>query len=123
MVTNKENGYQWSFEKADISHTQCQPFFSGSQLQANLGQGSPETTRAKNWPTNIRKRLTELVEKGKLTSELGPFSLQTLDAGLQMLIHNELFQDGIFKVKFLVAAGIKLKMLKDGLPSLTQGSK
>ena len=50
--------------------------------EANLGQGSPETTRAKNWPTNIRKRLTELVEKGKLTSELGPFSLQTLEARL-----------------------------------------
>lgn len=54
-------------------HT-CQSLLS----QANLGQGSPETTRAKNWPTNIRKRLTELVEKGKLSSELGPFSLQTL---------------------------------------------
>ena len=54
--------------------TNCQSLLS----QANLGQGSPETTRAKNWPTNIRKRLTELVEKGKLSSELGPFSLQTL---------------------------------------------
>lgn len=54
--------------------------------KANLGQGSPETTRAKNWPTNIRKRLTELVEKGKLTSELGPFSLQTLEAWLSTVV-------------------------------------
>lgn len=57
------------------------PWDHGSNsAEANLGQGSPETTRAKNWPTNIRKRLTEMVEKGKLSSELGPFSLQTLEA-------------------------------------------
>ena len=52
---------------------------------ANLGQGSPETTRAKNWPTNVRKRLTELVEKGKLTSELGPFQLQALEVNEENL--------------------------------------
>ena len=50
-----------------------------------LRQGSPETTKAKHWPTNIRKRLTELVEKGKLCSELGPFSLQTLEVNEENL--------------------------------------
>ncbi|CAJ1372648.1 unnamed protein product [Effrenium voratum] len=52
---------------------------------ANLGQGSPETTKAKHWPTNIRKRLTELVEKGKLTSELGPFHLKTFEVNEENL--------------------------------------
>ena len=52
---------------------------------SNLGQGSPETTKAKNWPTNVRKRLTELVEKGKLTSELGPFQLQSLEVNEENL--------------------------------------
>lgn len=46
---------------------------------ANLGQGSPETTKPKHWPTNVRKRLTELVEKGILTSELGPWNIESVD--------------------------------------------
>lgn len=64
-----------------------------AQEWANLGQGSPETTRAKNWPTNIRKRLTELVEKGKLTSELGPFSLQTLEVNEENLHYSSVNGD------------------------------
>ncbi|CAK0829325.1 unnamed protein product, partial [Prorocentrum cordatum] len=46
---------------------------------ANLGQGSPETTSPTMWPTNVRKRLTELVEKGKISSEAGPWSLDSLE--------------------------------------------
>mmetsp|Transcript_26794 Transcript_26794/g.68059 ORF Transcript_26794/g.68059 Transcript_26794/m.68059 type:complete len:585 (-) Transcript_26794:55-1809(-) len=49
-----------------------------AHLWANMGQGSPETTRPKNWPTNVRKRLSELVEKGKLASELGPFKIESI---------------------------------------------
>jgi len=64
-----------------------------AQEWANLGQGSPETTRAKNWPTNIRKRLTELVEKGKLSSELGPFSLQTLEVNEENLHYSSVNGD------------------------------
>lgn len=52
---------------------------------ANLGQGSPETTKPKHWPTNIRKRLSELVEKGNLTSELGPWSLDSLEVNEESL--------------------------------------
>mmetsp|Transcript_98011 Transcript_98011/g.204442 ORF Transcript_98011/g.204442 Transcript_98011/m.204442 type:complete len:584 (-) Transcript_98011:64-1815(-) len=46
---------------------------------ANLGQGSPETTKPRHWPTNVRKRLTELVEKGILSSETGPWNIDSLE--------------------------------------------
>mmetsp|Transcript_68944 Transcript_68944/g.121894 ORF Transcript_68944/g.121894 Transcript_68944/m.121894 type:complete len:586 (+) Transcript_68944:52-1809(+) len=52
---------------------------------ANLGQGSPETTKVRNWPTNVRKRLTELNEKGKLSSEAGPFNLNSLEVNEENL--------------------------------------
>ncbi|CAK9115215.1 Aspartate aminotransferase (AspAT) (Transaminase A) [Durusdinium trenchii] len=64
-----------------------------AQQWANLGQGSPETTKAKHWPTNIRKRLSELVEKGKLSSELGPFSLQTLEVNEENLHYSSVNGD------------------------------
>mmetsp|Transcript_67677 Transcript_67677/g.195966 ORF Transcript_67677/g.195966 Transcript_67677/m.195966 type:complete len:586 (-) Transcript_67677:93-1850(-) len=52
---------------------------------ANLGQGSPETTKARNWPTNIRKRLTEFVEQGVLSSDTGPWNLDSIDVNEENL--------------------------------------
>lgn len=46
---------------------------------ANLGQGSPETTQTKDWPRPVRKKLAELVQKGKLTSESGPWDLKSIE--------------------------------------------
>mmetsp|Transcript_33860 Transcript_33860/g.78737 ORF Transcript_33860/g.78737 Transcript_33860/m.78737 type:complete len:595 (+) Transcript_33860:132-1916(+) len=52
---------------------------------SNLGQGSPETTSPRNWPTNVRKRLSEYVEKGTLSSEAGPFSLDAIETNEENL--------------------------------------
>jgi len=52
---------------------------------ANLGQGSPETTDPRMWPTNVRKRLSEFVEKGKLSSDAGPWSLESMEVNEECL--------------------------------------
>jgi len=52
---------------------------------ANLGQGSPETSDPRAWPTNVRKRLSEFVEKGKLSSEMGPWRLDSLEVNEENL--------------------------------------
>lgn len=64
---------------------QCGYAASTAHEWANLGQGSPETTHPKHWPTNVRKRLTEYVEKGTLTSELGPWNLEALQINQENL--------------------------------------
>lgn len=46
---------------------------------ANLGQGSPETTQVENWPTSVKKRLADLVEKGKLSSIDGPWAFPKIE--------------------------------------------
>lgn len=49
---------------------------------ANLGQGSPETTHPKHWPTNVRNQIQKLVADGKLDSELGPWEeIKQLEVG------------------------------------------
>ncbi|CAD7972484.1 unnamed protein product [Amoebophrya sp. A25] len=53
---------------------------------ANLGQGSPETTAPKHWPTNVRNRIKELVADGKLAHEQGPFAdLKSLEVNAENL--------------------------------------
>mmetsp|Transcript_7837 Transcript_7837/g.18263 ORF Transcript_7837/g.18263 Transcript_7837/m.18263 type:complete len:581 (+) Transcript_7837:49-1791(+) len=56
-----------------------------AHLWSNLGQGSPETTKPTDWPTNVRKRLSELVEKGKLQSEKGPWNIEALEVNEERL--------------------------------------
>mmetsp|Transcript_133711 Transcript_133711/g.337808 ORF Transcript_133711/g.337808 Transcript_133711/m.337808 type:complete len:593 (+) Transcript_133711:37-1815(+) len=52
---------------------------------ANLGQGSPETTNPRSWPTNVRKKLSELVEKGVLSSDSTPWSLDSVEVNEENL--------------------------------------
>ncbi|CAE7448480.1 aspC [Symbiodinium natans] len=88
---------------------------STAQVWANLGQGSPETTRAKNWPTNVRKRLTELVEKGKLTSELGPFHIKSLEVNEENLHYGSVNGDWALR---RAVAGFYNEVYRKGKSSL-----
>lgn len=80
---------------------QCGYSLATAHQWANLGQGSPETTHPRMWPTNIRKRLSEYVEKGTLTSEAGPWNLDAVEVNEENLHYGSV--NGDFALRCAVA--------------------